>query len=108
LLTTALRALRMPSTVAHTILLTSEGLECRDLIYVPQMINSFERLEPEACRKRLKDWERAYSMAQAETIAGKQATTLQTNYLRPGFEGLNSKDVREATERTSDLQRMAG
>lgn len=108
LLATALRALRMPSTVAHTILLTSEGLESRDLIYVPQMVNSFERLDPEACRKRLKDWESAFSMAQAETIAGKQAATLQPSYLQPGFEVRNFEEVREANERTSDLQRMAG
>lgn len=108
LLATALRALRMPSTIAHTILLASEGLESRDLIYVPQMVNSFERLDPEACRKRLKDWERAFSRAQAETITGNQAATLQTNYLRPGFEGRNFEGVREANERSSDLQRMAG
>lgn len=108
LLATALRALRMPSTVAHTILLTSEGLESRDLIYVPQMVNSFERLDPEACRKRLKDWERAFSGAQAETIAGKQAATPQPSYLQPGFEVRNFEEVREANERTSDLQRMAG
>lgn len=108
LLATALRALRMPSTVAHTILITSEGLESRDLIYVPQMVNSFERLDPEACRKRLKDWERAFSRAQAETISGNKAAMLQTNNLRPGFEVRISEDVQEANERTSDFQRMAG
>lgn len=108
LLATALRALRMPSTIAHTILLASEGLESRDLIYVPQMVNSFERLNPEACRKRLRDWERAYCGEQAEIKTDKQATTLQTNHLRSGFEGRNIEDVREANERSSDLQRMAG
>ncbi|WP_306262237.1 hypothetical protein [Pararhizobium sp. IMCC21322] len=108
LLATALRALRMPSANAHTILLASEGLESRDLIYVPQMINSFERLDPEACRKRLRDWERAFSRAQAETIAAKQGATVQPNDQKPGFNGRNIEDVRDANEPNSDGQRMVG
>lgn len=108
LLATALRALRIPKAVAHTILLASEGLESRDLIYVPQMINSFERLDPEACRKRLKDWEQAFSRAQVETIAGSQAASLQPDYQQPGVKGRNFEDVREANERNSDVQRLAG
>lgn len=108
LLATALRALRMPRSIAHTILLASEGLESRDLIYVPQMVNSFERLDPEACRKRLRDWEKAFSRAQIEKAAGQKVATHKPNYLQPGIHGRNFEDVREANQRNSDVQRLAG
>lgn len=72
-LATALRALRMPHEAARTILLSREGLESRDLIYIPQMISSFERLNPEACRKRLKDWEKAFSLGGGHKALGVSA-----------------------------------
>lgn len=108
LLATALRALRMPRTVAHTILLTSEGLESRDLIYVPQMMSSFERLDPEACRKRLRDWERAFSQGRLAKTFGKQAATHQPNHKQPSFNAQSSARSRTVNERISRAQRKAG
>lgn len=75
MLATALRALRMPTAIAHTIMLAREGLETCDLVYLPQMVKSFENLEPEACRKRLNDWETLFSggtSQQQRSPAGKQ------------------------------------
>jgi hypothetical protein len=73
LLATALRALRMPTAVAHTIMLAREGLEVCDLVYLPQMVKSFENLEPEACRKRLNDWEMAFSASTSQPQGSRTA-----------------------------------
>ncbi len=107
-LATALRALRMPGPIAHTILLAREGLECRDLVYVPQMVKSFERLEPEACRKRLKDWEAAFYASNGQTPASRNAAKHQPDYRTKGTGGLQQGKVHEVRMRISEYRRKAG
>ncbi|MEH6725646.1 MAG: hypothetical protein V7703_05755 [Hyphomicrobiales bacterium] len=107
-LATALRALRMPSPIAHTILLAREGLECRDLIYVPHMVKSFERLEPEACRKRLKDWEAAFCANSGQSQESRNAAKHQPNQSSKGTGSLQQGRVHEVRMRISEYRRKAG
>lgn len=106
-LATALRALRMPGAVAHSILLASEGLESRDLIYVPHMVKSFERLDPEACRKRLKDWERAFCTGRLQVPADRNVTKLQKSHTRVGIAGPQSPNRQEVMSRLTEDHRKA-
>jgi len=107
-LATALRALRMPGPIAHAILLAREGLECRDLIYVPQMVKSFERLEPEACRKRLKDWEAAFCANSGQLQASRNAAKLEPKRRSKETGSLQQDKVHQVRMRVSEYHRKAG
>lgn len=96
-LAAALRALRMPGDVARQVLHASNSMHNRSLTSVQQQIEQFDRLDPEACRKRIIDWEVAF----LKRLAGEQKsvpsnttrTGHQPQYDRSGLEGRRAIDI---------------
>ncbi|MEP0519679.1 MAG: hypothetical protein ABJO09_07170 [Hyphomicrobiales bacterium] len=96
-LAAALRALRMPGDVARDVLNASNGLHNRSVTSLQQQIEQFDRLDPEACRKRLHDWEMAFlkRMKHAAQTTAKNAPRSghQPQYDRSGLEGRRAIDI---------------
>lgn len=99
-LAAALRALRMPGDVAREVLVASHGMHNRSLTSVQQQIEQFDRLDPEACRKRIRDWEAAFLKRLAKDVDAAhlgQATAARTGhqpqYDRSGLEGRRAFDI---------------
>lgn len=96
-LAAALRALRMPGDVARDVLNVSNGMHNRSLASMQQQIEQFDRLDPEACRKRIRDWEVAFlKRTQGETHTASMNTSRsghQPLYDRSGLEGRRAIDI---------------
>lgn len=96
-LAAALRALRMPGDVARDVLNASHGMHNRSLTSVQQQIEQFDRLDPEACRKRIHDWEVAFLRRMRSATEPSQKSTSRTGhqpqYDRSGLEGRRAIDI---------------
>lgn len=92
-LATALRALRMPKQVARTILLASHAMHSSQLTGLPQQIESFDRLDPEACRKRLLDWEQTFLNGRKPQPQIRSRSGHQPHYIQAGEDGSRPSDI---------------
>lgn len=102
-LAAALRALRMPGDVAREVLYASHGMHNRSISSVQQQIEQFDRLDPEACRKRIRDWEVAFlrRLSGETSVAQSSAprTGHQPQYDRSGLENSRPIDLANAAIR---------
>lgn len=92
-LAAALRSLRMPRDVARDVLMAGNGKISANPIDNPEAhLDQFDRLDPEACRKRVLDWNTAFNNRMA---ASKEDATHQPIFNRAGLEQHKPASLRE-------------
>nr|WP_306265746.1 hypothetical protein [Pararhizobium sp. IMCC3301] len=106
-LATALRALRMPDQVARTILLACQAMHSSRLTGLPQPFESFKRLDPEACRKRIMDWEQAFLTKRRPQMT-RSRTGHQPLYVPSGQDRSRPADTIYTVDAASSAKRKAG
>tara|TARA_R110002073_G_scaffold54676_1_gene140646 strand:- start:42 stop:914 length:873 start_codon:yes stop_codon:yes gene_type:complete len=106
-LATALRALRMPERVARDILLACHAMHSSRLTGLPLQIEPFNRLDPEACRKRVMDWEHAFLNIGRPHIP-KSRTGHQPHYAQSGQDSSRLADTPYTRDAAVSPKRKAG